>query len=547
MMYWQFIFVGFVIIFTAVIGWTFIRKYNFATHYQAFGWVLFSMALWSLGMIGFIVAKSDEMAKFWMELGHIGGLWIGIWLFYFAYVFPPSRPRARFMLRWLLFFGFIYSVILLVPGYLLEGIRTHDWGRDGLFVDSSRHIFSVGFLFFFTSAIVLFIRRFFQADDKTTRLQIGYILGGIFFGSIPGLIFNIILPDPWMGENFRYVWLGPISGILIAVTISFALYKNYLAHPKVLVGEFFSILLILFLSVRLFFVESKGQLVWQFIILFFTAIFGFLLVRSILEEVNRLEKTRQLKKLLDDANWRLKELEHSKNDFLSIASHQLRTPLSVIKGYISLLSEGDYGKLDKKMRTILDNIAYSIERLMHLVDQFLDLSQIESGKMEFDFAKSDFVELVKHVIHELKPRLSSKLKLEFVNEVKGKVEGEVDADKIINVIFNFVDNAIKYTEAGTITIVLAKDTDKIIVRIKDTGIGLSAEDKEKVFSKFFRSKDVLAAVGRSGTGLGLYIAAKFVAGHKGEIWCDSPGKDLGSEFGFSVPLKQEVKTKQVAA
>ncbi|MCX6778779.1 MAG: hypothetical protein NTU97_00925, partial [Candidatus Magasanikbacteria bacterium] len=386
-MYWQFIFVGFIIFLTAVIGWFFIRKYNYATHFQAFGWMLFSMALWSLGMIGFIVAVSDEMAKFWMQIGHIGGLWIGIWVFYFAYVFPPSYPRARFMLRWLLFFGFVYSVVLLVPGYLLEGVRHRDWGRDGLFVASSRHIFSLAFLLFFIFGLGLFIKRWYLAEDKITKLQIIYILGGIGLGSIPGLIFNIILPDPWMGENFKYVWLGPISGVLISISISFALYKNHLSHPKVLVGEFFSILLILFLSVRLFFVDSRAQLIWQFVILFFTAIFAVLLVRSILEEVTRLEKTKQLKKLLDDANWRLKELEHSKNDFLSIASHQLRTPLSVIKGYIALLSDGDYGKLDKKMQTILDNIAYSIERLMHLVDQFLDLSQIESGKIEFDFAQ----------------------------------------------------------------------------------------------------------------------------------------------------------------
>ncbi len=271
------------------------------------------------------------------------------------------------------------------------------------------------------------------------------------------------------------------------------------------------------------------------------------LVRSILKEVERLDKTRQINKQLDEANKRLEELEHSKNEFLAIAAHQLRTPLSVIKGYNSMLLDGDYGDLDAKMKQVLDNISFSVERLMHLVDQFLNLSQIESGKMDYAFKEEDMARLSERVINELRPRLSKEIILSLENKAKEKITAEIDADKLINVIFNFLDNAMKYTDKGSIKIVLEKIADKAVVRVIDTGIGLGAEDKEKVFSKFFRSKDVLAAVGRSGTGLGLYIAAKFVAGHRGEIWCDSPGKDLGSEFGFSVPLRQEVKNKQVAA
>ena len=298
-MQWQFVFISLIIFFTVGAGAYFIKRYKFATHFQAFGWILVSAALWSLGMIGFLVAQTDSLALFWLEVGHVGGLWIGLWLFYFAYVFPPSRPRPHFLLRWLLGFGFIFSIFLLWPGNLLIGITHASWGRDAFFVSESVQLFSAALLCFWLFGVAIFYKRYKKAEDKISRRQLAYIFWGVILGSSPGLVFNVFLTNPLAGQQSQYFWLGPISGVLIAIAISFALYKNYLFHPKVLIGEIFAFCLVLFAAGSMLFAGSIVETIWQFIILVFTAIFGFFLVRSILQEVQRLEKTRELKKLLN--------------------------------------------------------------------------------------------------------------------------------------------------------------------------------------------------------------------------------------------------------
>lgn len=240
-------------------------------------------------------------------------------------------------------------------------------------------------------------------------------------------------------------------------------------------------------------------------------------------------------------------LNKQQTEFLSIVAHQFRTPLSVISGYVAMLTEGDYGKLNKKTAPILNNISYSIERLTRLVDQLLDLGQIESGKMIFNFCRHDVNCLISEVINELRPKLSHKVKMEFVGKKSGPFWADIDADKISNVIFNLIDNAIKYTDKGKISVRLQANKKQLIIKIKDTGIGLSQSDKAKVFSKFFRSRYLSSAIDKKGTGLGLFIVSKFVKAHRGEVWCKSDGRGKGSEFGFSLPLKQAAKCMEIWA
>lgn len=252
-------------------------------------------------------------------------------------------------------------------------------------------------------------------------------------------------------------------------------------------------------------------------------------------------------KKIENKNRCLSVVNKQQSEFLSIVAHQFRTPLSVISGYVAMLEEGDYGKLNKKAAPILNNISYSIERLGRLVDQLLDLGQIESGKMIFNFCPHDVVSLIDKVIKELQPKLSPKVKMEFISKKSQPLWADIDADKISNVIFNLVDNAIKYTDKGKISIRLQVEKKQVMIKIKDTGIGLSQLDKTNVFSKFFRSRCLTSAVDKKGNGLGLFIVAKFVRGHRGEVWCKSAGRGKGSEFGFSLPLKQAAKCMEILA
>lgn len=245
------------------------------------------------------------------------------------------------------------------------------------------------------------------------------------------------------------------------------------------------------------------------------------------------ERTAELKA----ANVQLKKLDKAKSEFISIASHQLRTPLTVIKGYISMINQGDFGKVPKKITSPMDKVFKSTIRIISLVEDLLNISRIESGRMKYELAKNDIVELVDEVCEELTQHAKNKgLKLEC-NLPKKKIPQFVfDRKKIREVIMNVVDNAIKYTEKGKVSVSLEKKDSKILFEVKDTGRGLADEDIDILFQKFSRATGA-QQVHTEGTGLGLYIAKKIVDKHGGKIWAESEGRGEGATFKLTLKTK----------
>lgn len=249
------------------------------------------------------------------------------------------------------------------------------------------------------------------------------------------------------------------------------------------------------------------------------------------EEVRR--KTAELRK----ANANLKQLDKAKSEFISIASHQLRTPLTVIKGYISMMKEGSFGPVPEPIMQNLDKVYLSNERLIGLVENLLDISRIESGRQEFIWSKVDITAKAKEIIETLKNNAEQKgLKL-----ILAKPEGNIpiivaDDAKLHEVMMNFIDNSIKYTKEGKIEVILrANPKGMVTFCVKDTGIGVSKDIQEKLFQKFTRGKDSFR-IHTEGVGLGLYVAKMLIDAHKGKIWVDSEGEGKGSQFCFSVPV-----------
>jgi signal transduction histidine kinase len=236
------------------------------------------------------------------------------------------------------------------------------------------------------------------------------------------------------------------------------------------------------------------------------------------------------------ANERLRRLDRAKTDFISIASHQLRTPLTIIRGYVSMLLENNFGKLGKKQDEALRKVSASSERLIGLVEDLLNISRIESGRMEYNFKKTDLAKLIQGVYEELKPAAEKK-KLRFVfNRPRGRMpKVNIDPDKIRQVLMNLIDNAIKYTDKGSVTIELKKKQKQIEVCIQDTGMGFGSGEKSNLFQKFSRNEKT-DLIHTEGTGLGLYVAKQIVNGHKGKIRAESPGRGKGSRFCFSLPV-----------
>jgi len=243
--------------------------------------------------------------------------------------------------------------------------------------------------------------------------------------------------------------------------------------------------------------------------------------------------TRELR----STNAVLRRLDEIKDEFISMASHQLRTPLTSVKGYISMVIEGDAGKITSSQKQLLDQAFMSSENMVHLINDFLNVSRIQSGKFVIDKTPVDLSVLVDEEMNGLRPNATArKMKLVYKKPSKFPLV-EIDEGKFRQVVMNFADNAIYYSHENTSIIVnLGVEGNEIVFTVKDTGIGVPKAEKDKLFAKFYRAAN--AKVRRpDGTGVGIYLAKKVIDAHEGTIIFDSV-ENKGSTFGFRLPIPQ---------
>jgi len=222
---------------------------------------------------------------------------------------------------------------------------------------------------------------------------------------------------------------------------------------------------------------------------------------------------------------KLKEVDQMKDDFVSMAAHELRTPITAIRGFLSFLKE-DNPKIDKD--DIIKRVEDSAERLSELVKDLLDVSRIEQERVVFDIKSTDAMSIISSLIKEYELLAKEKgLKLEFDKKPEFP-EILIDPDKFKQVMINLIGNSIKYTKKGSVSILLGNDRKQARITIKDTGIGMNEDERKNLFSKFYRIRNK-ETENISGTGLGLWITKQLVIKMKGKISVDSlPG--IGSQF-----------------
>ncbi|MBI4652653.1 PAS domain-containing protein [Candidatus Kuenenbacteria bacterium] len=222
-----------------------------------------------------------------------------------------------------------------------------------------------------------------------------------------------------------------------------------------------------------------------------------------------------------------------KSEFITIAAHQLRTPLTGIKWSLEMINTDEITKEEQK--EFLDKAYQSNERMIRLVNSLLIVSHLEEGCFVYKFSKIQMEDLIQEIIENFKIQIKNK-NIECIFD-KPKIllpKIKVDLERIQMALENLIDNAIKYTpQKGKIIISLKESDNKIEVSIKDTGMGISKENQERLFTKFFRSAEALK-IETSGSGLGLFIAKNIIEAHKGQIWVESE-EGKGSEFHFSLP------------
>ena len=264
-----------------------------------------------------------------------------------------------------------------------------------------------------------------------------------------------------------------------------------------------------------------------------------------LDRLAVIEELRQSNAVLGSANRRLQELDALKSEFLSVATHELRTPLSIILGYNSMIEESALERLTAEERGLLRESLSACKRLMRLVNTMLDLSQLQAGKIQLQFSTCDIGQSLRAIVKLFEAeahRRGLKIELKLDPTIP---QIEVDPERIEQVFVNLVSNALKYTDAdGLISITGGKvENGSLAIEVVDTGIGIAPEHQEMIFDEFARVRS--NSSGRPGSGLGLAIVRRILEAHGGDISVNS-ALGQGSTFTVRLPLRQRIHNAMVA-
>jgi signal transduction histidine kinase len=361
-----------------------------------------------------------------------------------------------------------------------------------------------------------------EPSDSLKHRQLEYLLLALVFYAFSASDFIV-------NYGYEFYPLGFVPILLFLGFVGYAIAKYRLMNIRIIIAQFSVGIIGLLLLGQIFTSKNNFEYTWKAALFVVFLFFGFFLIKSVLREI-------KLREQLETAYVELARLDKAKSEFVSIASHQLRTPLTAIKGYVSMMLDGSYGEISGTLKGKLQNVFQSSERLIRLVNDLLSISRIESGKVEINLQETAVEDVIASTVDVLKlSAQSKKIKLVWAKPKTPLPKISADPDKMREVVLNLVDNAIKYTQKGSISIALEKIPSYLLLKVKDTGEGMEPEEIAKLFKSFSRG-----TAGNEhfteGAGLGLYIARKFVELQNGQIWVESEGKGKGSTFFVKLPL-----------
>ncbi len=492
----------------------------------------FSMFFWQFGTFMMFGTRVDDTqaAVFWDRFVYIGVVFMPSLMHHFSLIFTDNKKQ-----RGLLIVNYILSFLFLIASrseYFVNDLYIYSWGAHTK--AKILHTVFLGYFFLGTGLFFYNVYRYYRVTkDKIIKIQSIYVF--LAFAIVIFIGGSAYLYAYGIDTKFPFAYF---AGLIFPVLLFYAVSKHHLLGGKMVLTEVLVGSACFVLLTEMFLARSTSELIIRILFALVIAMIGILLIISVRKEIQRREEITELAHSLEKANLRLKELDQQKTEFLSIASHQLRTPLSVLNGYLELLKDGDYGKPTKGMIEVMENMEISNGHLVKLIDNFLDVARIEQGRTKFNFMSVDLCKLIAGVVEELRQRALDKgLKIDWQVKACSTTKVSADEEKIRHVVFNFIDNAIKYSDSGVIKVFMYSEDGGFTIKIKDNGLGFGKVDQANFFQKFYRGENV-KGVNVNGTGLGLYVCRKFIEAHNGKIWGHSQGLKKGSEFGFWLPRIQ---------
>ena len=517
-------------------------------------WFVFSVfvASWSILLYFVTSAKTEAEALSWQYLLDIFALGIPVAYFYFIVNFLDLKISRAF--SWAIFGITLNLAYFSTTTFFKIGIVkkfTFFWVDTGPYY----FIFPVFFLSLILYALWFLVSAYHQNKNNITRReQIKYqIIAGIvgFVGGVVNFLPQLFNVFPF-GSHVILVYISLVSYLIL---------KYRLFNVKLILVEIALILLNFFLFANIFLSKVTAILLIN-ILLFASILFlSIFLIRGIYKDIRDREKIQVLVNDMAKANKRLLALEQQKTEFVSIASHQLRTPMTVIKGYASMVLEGAFGTLPAGAKDAMDKLYKSSQKIVVLIEDLLTVSRIEQGRGMPIFEIINFVDFIRELLVPLAVEVrSAGLRLSFIaTERSERTLVPLDKKKFEQAFKHLIDNALKYTKApGSVSIAISSDegNHRISLSISDTGAGMTEEQIKTIMEKSTlesearegflqnsprddkKNKEVRGSIIQN-TGIGLYIAQEIINAHYGSLRVESGGVDQGTTVIIELPEFEE--------
>ncbi len=489
-----------------------------------------------LAATGFLLmSESEEVVLFWERIVYSAVVFIPSTAFHLSLVVrqrPSLLQKALMVVGYLLSLFFLYLIIFTAK--VIDEVYRYSWGYHSQAQEMHNYLL----VFFFLYPIFVFWNLFqsylfARSEQKKERAK---LLMVAFFV----LVFSSVAFLPAYGISVLPVF-SYAATLFFTLTIAYGISRYHMIKTdvQILVTQFFVIFIILVAIMEILISRNFAELVVKVIFLIVTVIFGFFVIRNVKQSVKQRRQAEILAKKTKALNKQLLRLDREKSEMLSIVSHQLRTPLTAMRGYLSLLEEEISTGSKDAVLTSLNKVSQITDRLSQLVNNLLNTSRIDQGRMKYQFVPTDLTALVKEVADTF-DQMARDRGLQIILNMPDKPLPlvELDVVTIREVVSNLVDNAIKYSPQGSIMIRLWRSGEnQVSLSVKDTGVGIAPESISTIFSKFVRADK--KNLNSQGTGLGLYVCHNIIKAHGGTIRVESKGEGKGTTFVVRLPIKRE--------
>lgn len=457
----------------------------------------------------------------WLRALYVAAIFIGVTYMQFTFFYPIKFLYAKYYIYVITILAFATAyIVTLTDAIIVEGVKTLS-GEPIIIFGSWYPLYVFIIIVPFVSGFLRHIYVIVKHKSSVLYLLLGYLLSANI-----AFITNLILP--WFGI-FILNWVGQFFTVIMVSFTTYSIIKFNVMNIKFFAINVGVILLLIVTFSQMLFADSLKNLVVSGFVFIISGITGYVLVILSKNERKSLEHTILLNTKIKKINTELKEANEQKSEFISFASHQIRTPITVMKGYADILLDSE----NEKTKEIAKKIIIQGNDVVSLISQYLNKSKMELGQLQYNFSTFDITLVVKEVVANFKINAEQRgLRLEYCKESEALLVNG-DQGKLKEVIGNVIDNSLKYTPKGEVVVSVNENNGKALISVKDTGVGMSKETIPLLFKEFGRAD--AEKVNILGTGLGLYLAKTFMEAHKGRIWAESDGEGKGAQFYIELP------------